>query len=88
MKRCASLELGNGRDKERERVVERKVNSREKKDGKNQQKRIVSEGETRENGGERKEKKKERQKRRRKEGGVAPPSQGGISSGIPKSTRE
>lgn len=63
MKRCASLELGNGRDKERERVVERKVNSREKKDGKNQQRRIVSEGETRENGGERKEKKKEAEKK-------------------------
>lgn len=85
--------------RERERAVERKVNSRERKDGKNQQRRIASEGEREKIEG--KEREKETKKRRRvrsweswgrkegrQEGWRFLHRGGGISSGIPKSTRE
>lgn len=71
---------------ERERAVERKVNSRERKDGKNQQRRIASEGEREKIEGKEREKEKKKKKsqelgklgkKRRKTGRVAvPPSRG------------
>lgn len=65
---------------ERERAVERKVNSRERKDGKNQQRRIASEGEREKIEGKEREKEKKKKKsqelgklgkKRRKTGRVA-----------------
>lgn len=83
---------------ERERAVERKVNSRERKDGKNQQRRIASEGEREKIEGKEREKEKKKKKsqelgklgkKRRKTGGWRFLHRGGgISSGIPKSTKE
>ena len=51
---------------ERERAVERKVNSRERKDGKNQQRRIASEGEREKIEGKEREKEKKKKEKKRK----------------------